>query len=88
MENIVGKGESACNKQFLLFSQCFLLYMTLFFIFNALLNVVCNLFHFGPVLNFVGWHWLKGKILPREGACERPHFLSKKYIISNQIIIS
>ena len=24
-ENIVGKGEIACNKQFLLFQQCFLL---------------------------------------------------------------
>ena len=24
-ENIVGKGEIACNKQFLLFPQCFLL---------------------------------------------------------------
>ena len=24
-ENIVGQGEIACNKQFLLFSQCFLL---------------------------------------------------------------
>ena len=27
MENIVRKGEIACNKQFLLFSQCFLHYM-------------------------------------------------------------
>ena len=25
LENIVGKGEIACNEQFLLFSQCFLL---------------------------------------------------------------
>ena len=25
LKNIVGKGEIACNKQFLLFSQCFLL---------------------------------------------------------------
>ena len=29
VENIVRKGEIACNKQFLLFSQCFLPYMTL-----------------------------------------------------------
>ena len=28
MENIVRKGEIACIKQFLLFSQCFLHYMT------------------------------------------------------------
>ena len=25
LENIVGKGEIACNEQFLLFPQCFLL---------------------------------------------------------------
>ena len=25
LENIVGKGEIACNEQFLLFQQCFLL---------------------------------------------------------------
>ena len=24
-ENIVGKGENACDKQFLLFPQCFLI---------------------------------------------------------------
>ena len=29
MENIVRKGEIACNKQFLLFPQCFLPYMIL-----------------------------------------------------------
>ena len=31
----------------------------LFFILNALSNVVCNLFQFGPVLNFVVWLWVK-----------------------------
>ena len=31
MENIVRKGEIACNKQFLLFSQSFLPYMALIF---------------------------------------------------------
>ena len=29
--NIVRKGEIACNKQFLLFSQCFLPYMVLIY---------------------------------------------------------
>ena len=29
VENIVRKGEIACNKQFVLFSQCFLAYMAL-----------------------------------------------------------
>ena len=31
MENNVGKGEIACNKQFLLFSQCFLPNTVLYF---------------------------------------------------------
>ena len=30
VENIVKKGEIVCNKQFLLFTQCFLTYMVLF----------------------------------------------------------
>ena len=38
MENIVRKGEIACNKQFLLFSQCFLPYMTLIFHFKCTLK--------------------------------------------------
>ena len=36
VENIVRKG--ACNKQFLLFSQCFLLYMVLIFHFKCTLR--------------------------------------------------
>ena len=35
VENIVRKGEIACNKQFLLFSQCFLPYMVLIFHFKC-----------------------------------------------------
>ena len=35
MENIVRKGEIACNKHFLLFSQCFLPYMALIFHFKC-----------------------------------------------------
>ena len=38
MENIVRKGEIACNKQFLLFSQCFLPYMALIFHFKYTLK--------------------------------------------------
>ena len=38
MENIVRKGEIACNKQLLLFSQCFLSYMVLFFHFKCTLE--------------------------------------------------
>ena len=35
VENIVWKGEIACNKQFLLFSQCFLSYIALIFHFKC-----------------------------------------------------
>ena len=35
VENIVRKGESACCKHFLLFSQCFLPYMALIFHFKC-----------------------------------------------------
>ena len=36
--NIVRKGEIACNKQFLFFSQCFLPYMALTFHFKCTLK--------------------------------------------------
>ena len=39
--NIVRKGETACDKQFLLFSQCFLPYMALIFHFKCTLK--CHL---------------------------------------------
>ena len=38
VENIVRKGEIACNKQFLLFSQCFLPYKALTFHFKCTLK--------------------------------------------------
>ena len=38
VENIVRKGEIACDKQFLLFSQCFLCYMVLIFHFKCTLK--------------------------------------------------
>ena len=38
MENILRKGEIACNKQFLLFSQCFLPYMALIYHFKCTLT--------------------------------------------------
>ena len=38
VENIVSKGEIVCNKQFLLFSQCFLPYMVLIFHFKCTLK--------------------------------------------------
>ena len=44
MENIVRKGEIACNKQFLLFSQCVLYYLALIFHFKCnlyMLSAIC-----------------------------------------------
>ena len=38
IENIVRKGEIACNNQFLLFSQCFLPYMALIYHFKCTLT--------------------------------------------------
>ena len=38
VENILRKGEIACNRQFLLFSQCFLPYMVLIFHFKCTLK--------------------------------------------------
>ena len=38
VENMVRKGEIACDKQFLLFSPCFLPYMALIFHFNPFPN--------------------------------------------------
>ena len=45
-ENIVRKGEIACNKQLLLFSQCFLPYLTFMFHFKCTLK--CRL-QFVPI---------------------------------------
>ena len=39
VENIVRKGEIACNKQFFLFSGCFLPYMALIFRFECTLTL-------------------------------------------------
>ena len=44
MENIVRNGEIACNKPFLLFSQCFLPHMVLIFHFKCTLK--CRLLCF------------------------------------------
>ena len=58
MENIVRKGEIACNKQFLLFSQCFLSYMTLIFHFKCTLKCRLNFFSIWTSLKFC--HLLMG----------------------------
>ena len=44
VENIVRKGEIACFKQFFLFSQCFLYYMTLIVHFKCILKYLLCFF--------------------------------------------
>ena len=50
-ENNVGKGEIACNEQFLLFPQCFLSLWRTFLRSKNIKFVICNLFNFGRVQN-------------------------------------
>ena len=54
-ENTLGKGEIACNEQFLLFLQCFLPSGELSDIFIKFEIVVCKLFQFEQVGNVVIW---------------------------------
>ena len=56
MENIVRKGEIAYNKQFLLFSQCFLPCMALSFHFKCTLKCCLQLVSIWTSLKF----WLSG----------------------------
>ena len=72
MGNIVRKGEIACNKQFLLFSQCFLPYMALIFHFKNILK--CRL---RICFTIQGPMWLNGKVfdLSSRGPEFEPHWI-------------
>ena len=72
-ENIVRKGEIACNKQFLLFSQCFLPYMALIFHFKCTLKCL-----YIAVENFVR----KGEI-----SCNKQFFLYLQCFVSYMELI-
>ena len=52
-KNIVGNGENAANKHFLLFPQCFLTFPNTFNFVSHTYVVVCKWFHFLPVYNYV-----------------------------------
>ena len=62
MENIVRRGEIACYKQFLLFSQCFLPLIALMFHFTCTLKMspaICFNLDQSEILSFGnGSHWL------------------------------
>ena len=55
VENMVRKGEIACNKQFLLFSPCFLPFMALIFHFKHTLKCYLQFVPTSTSLNFVVW---------------------------------
>ena len=57
-ENMVGKGEIACNEQFLLYPSVFYPFGELSAIFIKYKFVVCKLFHFGRVLSLSIGNWL------------------------------
>ena len=54
-ENTEGKGEIACNEQFLLFLSVFYVFEELSANFIKFAIVFCKLFQFGRVLKFVIW---------------------------------
>ena len=51
-------GEIACNKQFLLFSQCFLPYMTLIFHFECILKCRLQFVSIWTSLKFCPLTWV------------------------------
>ena len=65
VKNIVRKGEIACNKQFFLFSQCFLPYMVLIFHFKCMLSAFCRNLDQSKILSC--GNGLNGRILSVEG---------------------
>ena len=71
VENIVRKGEIACNKQFLLFSQCFLLYMILFFLIKCDLTLSQTSlgFYVSAVERLLKTLWEKEKLLVTSNFC-------------------
>ena len=67
-ENIVRKGEIACHKQFLLFSQCFLAYMAIIFHFKCTLKCCLQFFSIWTSLKFLlSGNGLRGRKYHKEG---------------------
>ena len=64
VENIVRKGEIACYKQFLLFSQCFLPYMALIFYFKFILK--CRLLFVSISTSLKFCRQVMGNSLPKD----------------------
>ena len=55
LENTVGKGEIACDQQFLLFQQCFLPVWRTLFHFHQIYNCRLQTFSVRKSLKFVVW---------------------------------
>ena len=58
-ENTMGKGEIACNEQFLLFPQCFLPIWITFCHFHQIWNCRLQTLSVCRSLKFVVWSWVK-----------------------------
>ena len=58
-ENTVGKGEIACNEQFLLFALCFLLVSRPFCFFHQIRNCCLQTLSIWKNLKFVVWERVK-----------------------------
>ena len=68
-ENTVGKGEIACNKQFLLFPQCFLSFWKTFCHFHQIQNCRLQTLSVWMSLNFVIWERVNDKPITETMVC-------------------
>ena len=75
-ENIVGKGEIACNEQFLLFPQCFLL--------NQM--IVSPFVHISDLLSLFAAELEEPKIgIPGKGLNNKIFYLKNLKVLQKQI---
>ena len=82
MKNIVRKGEIACNKQFLLFSQCFLPYLALIFHFKSTLKCFLQFVSVWTSLKFCRRVMVNS--LPNDKIFDKPKF---KVLADDKIIV-
>ena len=75
LSQTLGKGETACNKQFLLFPQCFLPFEELYAIFIKFKIVICKLFQFGWVQNLSFGKGLNNLLLTNIKVTKVKHWL-------------
>ena len=84
VENIVRKGEIACNKQFLLFSQCFLPYMVL--IFHLKCTLTCRL-HLVSIWTSLKCCQCENIVRKGEIACNKQFLLFSQCFLPYMVLI-